>query len=178
MSGVEQLNRLDDDQARAALAQCCGSRRWVDGMLARRPFATRDALLESADQVWWSLDAADWLEAFRSHPRIGERKAEAGQTDRERRWSSGEQSGMSSAAEAVRDAIAEGNRRYEARFGYIYIVCASGRTADEMLRLLTRRLDNPAEAELRVAAGEQARITRLRLEKLLDSDSPPHPTTP
>jgi len=178
VSDVDRLNALGEDEARAALAQCCGSRAWVAEMLARRPFPSRDALLRDADQVWWSLPTEDWLEAFRSHPRIGERKAEAGQTERERRWSAGEQAGMTAAPDATRVAIADGNREYERRFGYIYIVCASGRSADEMLRLLRERLENPPETEIRVAAGEQARITRLRLEKLLDTDPPPPATTP
>ena len=177
MNGAEPLNRLGEDEARAALAQCCGSGRWVSEMLARRPFAGREALLRTSDRVWWSLDERDWLEAFRSHPRIGEKKAEAGQTERERRWSAGEQAGMGTAAEQTRAAIADGNRQYEERFGYIYIVCASGRSADEMLQLLRERLGNCPETEIRVAAAEQARITRLRLEKLLDTDSPRHPIT-
>lgn len=175
---IERLNALDEEAAREALAQCCGSREWVARMLARRPFTSREALLDAAGQVWWSLEERDWLEAFRSHPRIGEQKAEAGQTERERRWSAGEQSGMGSAADVTRAAIAEGNQRYEQRFGFIYIVCASGRSADEMLGLLRERLEHDPETEIRVAAGEQARITRLRLEKLLATDSPRPPTPP
>jgi OHCU decarboxylase len=117
--------------------------------------------------VWRALDEADWREAFRAHPRIGENKADAGQTDREKAWSTGEQAGMLTAAAQTQQALAEGNRRYEERFGYIYIVCATGRTAEEMLNLLTERLSNDPAAEILVAAEEQRKITRLRLEKLL-----------
>lgn len=176
MSGLDRLNALPAPEAVAALLQCCGSREWARRMEARRPFGDREALLRAADEVWWARGEDDWLEAFRSHPRIGETKAAAGQTDRERAWSAGEQSGMASAGEATRAALAAGNREYEARFGYIYIVCATGRGPDEMLALLRQRLDSTPQDELRTAAAEQARITRLRLEKLLDS--PEHRTLP
>jgi 2-oxo-4-hydroxy-4-carboxy-5-ureidoimidazoline decarboxylase len=169
VSGLDRLNALGAEAARAALAQCCGAAEWTRRMVASRPFPSREALLEHADAVWWELGPSDWLEAFRSHPRIGERKAEALQTERERGWSAGEQAGVAAAEQATRQALVEGNREYEARFGYIYIVCATGRTAQEMLALLRQRLANPPEAEIRVAAAEQARITRLRLEKLLDA---------
>jgi len=144
MSGLHRLNALPAEDAERELLTCCGSRAWARRM-------------------------ADWREAFRSHPRIGERKAGAGQTGRERAWSAGEQAGMAAAADATRDALAEGNRAYEARFGYIYIVCATGRSADEMLALLRARLANDDATEIRVAAEEQRKITRIRLEKLLAS---------
>ncbi|HEX2190424.1 MAG TPA: 2-oxo-4-hydroxy-4-carboxy-5-ureidoimidazoline decarboxylase, partial [Longimicrobiaceae bacterium] len=131
------------------------------------PFRDPAALLERADAVWRELGEADWREAFRAHPRIGETRAEAGQTGRERAWSAGEQAGMRSAAEAVQQALAAGNRAYEERFGFIYVVCATGKTAEEMLALLERRLANDPRTELRAAAEEQRKITRLRLEKLL-----------
>jgi OHCU decarboxylase len=169
VSGLARLNGLSEKQAEAALLTCCGSREWARRMAAMRPFRTELILFDAAHEVWWSLDREAWLEAFRSHPRIGERKAEAGQTAREQAWSRGEQSGMDAAAEQTRQAIAELNRRYEKRFGYIYLVCASGRTADELLAMLEQRLQNSPEAEILVAAEEQAMITRLRLQKLLDS---------
>jgi len=172
VSGLERLNALGREEARAALAECCGSREWCRQMVAGRPYASREQLLQRAEETWWTLGGADWLEAFRSHPRIGERKAEAGQTERERRWSAGEQAAVASAPDATLQALAEGNREYEARFGYIYIVCATGRSAPEMLALLRSRLRNTPDEELRAAAAEQARITRLRLEKLLDAVPP------
>lgn len=171
MSGVHRLNALSAEDAERELLTCCGSRAWARQMAAARPFADADALLARADSIWRNLDEADWREAFRSHPRIGERKAEAGQTAREQAWSAGEQSGMARAADATRDALADGNRAYEARFGYIYIVCATGRTADEMLAFLRSRLENDAAAEIRVSAEEQRKITRIRLEKLLGEDT-------
>ena len=167
MSGVARLNALPADQAERELLTCCGARAWARRMAEARPFADEAALFETADAVWWGLTEADWLEAFRSHPKIGEKKAEAGQTGREKAWSAGEQSGMDAAADATRAALAEGNRAYAARFGHIYIVCATGKTADEMLSILRSRLDNDAATELRVAAEEQRKITRIRLEKLL-----------
>jgi 2-oxo-4-hydroxy-4-carboxy-5-ureidoimidazoline decarboxylase len=163
---VAALNALPPADARAALLRCCGSRRWADALLARRPFASTADLLAAADEVWAGLDRADWLEAFAAHPRIGDldglRKKFAATAD----WSAGEQAGVAGAGEAVLRELAEGNRRYEERFGHIFIVCATGKTAAEMLRLLRERLPNAPAAELAVAAAEQAKITRLRLEKL------------
>ncbi len=171
MNGLARLNALPADDAERELLTCCGSRAWAWQMADARPFPDADALLARADSAWWKLDEADWREAFRSHPRIGERTAQAGQTGREQAWSASEQAGMTAAADATRDALAEGNRAYEARFGHIYIVCATGRSADEMLALLQSRLENDADTELRVAAEEQRKITRIRLRKLLDADA-------
>lgn len=167
MSGLDRLNALPAEDAELELLTCCGSRAWARRMAAARPFRDTPELFETAAAIWWGLDEADWREAFRSHPRIGERKTEAGQTGREQAWSAGEQAGVTNAADATRDALAEGNRAYEARFGYIYIVCATGKTADEMLALLQSRLGNDPQSEIRVAAEEQRKITRIRLEKLL-----------
>jgi OHCU decarboxylase len=164
---LTRLNELPPAEAERELLTCCGSREWARRVAACRPYADAADLMEHADGVWRALDEADWREAFRAHPRIGETKADAGQTDREKAWSSGEQAGMLSAAEQTQRALAEGNRRYEERFGYIYIVCATGRTAEEMLDLLTERLSNDPAAEILVAAEEQRKITRIRLEKLL-----------
>lgn len=169
MSGLDRLNALPAEDAERELLTCCGSRAWARRMAESRPFADADALMRRADATWWSLDEADWREAFRAHPRIGSKKAEAGQTDREQAWSAGEQAGMRTAADATREALVEGNEAYEARFGYIYIVCATGRTADEMLALLQARLRNEPETEIRAAAEEQRKITRIRLDKLLAS---------
>lgn len=170
MTALDRLNALPSEEAVRELLTCCGSREWARRVAAARPFADEPSLLERADQVWWGLEERDWLEAFRAHPRIGEKKAQAGQTSREQAWSAGEQAGMSGAAEATHRALAEGNRAYDERFGFIYIVCATGKSADEMLALLRQRLANAPAAELRVAAGEQSKITRIRLEKLLAGD--------
>lgn len=122
--------------------------------------------METADRVWWELGPEDWLEAFRGHPKIGERASADGALET-RRWSSAEQSGTRGARADVLEALANANRTYEARFGYIFIVCAAGKSAEEMLALLDQRLQNDPGAEIRVAAEEQCKITRLRLEKLL-----------
>lgn len=166
-SGLERLNALERGEALSELLTCCGSRRWAARMAASRPFGDLDQLLACADEIWWALEPEDWREAFHSHPRIGERKTAAGQTPREAGWSRGEQSGVDAAAAETRRALAEGNAEYEARFGHIYIVCAAGRRADDLLALLHQRLGNDAATEIRIAAEEQRKITRLRLEKLL-----------
>jgi len=157
------LNALSEERARGALGRCCGARHWVDGMLAARPFASDAELLAAAERVWWGLGRADWLEAFAAHPRIGAR-AEA-MTD----WARREQAGANGAAEATLAALAQGNRTYEKRFGHLFLICATGRTADEMLGALRARLTNDPATELRVAAEEQAKITRLRLDRLVVS---------
>ena len=136
-------------------------------MLERRPFGDAETLLRAAEEVWWSLGPDDWREAFAHHPRIGERDAAVAQGGRARAWSAGEQRGVADAGAEVRAAIAEGNREYERRFGHIYLVSAAGKSAEELLALLRARLSNDADTELRVAAAEQAKITRLRLLRLL-----------
>ncbi len=161
------LNAASVDGAAGAFSRCCGSRRWVAEMVAGRPYASRTHLHGHARHVWWHLGDGDWREAFTHHPRIG------ADPDRLRErfgataaWSAGEQSGMNAADEATIQALAAGNRAYEARFGHIFIVCASGLSAAEMLARLEARLPDDPAVELRVAAGEQAKITSLRLDKL------------
>jgi 2-oxo-4-hydroxy-4-carboxy-5-ureidoimidazoline decarboxylase len=158
------LNALSAEQARAAFARCCGSTRWTDGMLARRPFSTAAALFSAADAVWAGLDRADYLQAFSHHPaigaRAGDRQTAAGS------FSAQEQAQVAQAGATTLQALAALNRDYQQRFGFVFLVCATGKSADQMLALLRARIDNPPEIELRIAAGEQAKITRLRLEKL------------
>ena len=164
---VAELDVLPPDRASQLLGDCCGSSRWVSAMVARRPFGSLERVLSAADEVWRSLTPDDWREAFAHHPRIGEQRSAARQSERGAAWAAGEQSGVGGAAEDTRAALATANRDYERRFGYIYIVCATGRTAEEMLTDATTRLRNAPDAELGVAAEEQRKITRLRLEKLL-----------
>ena len=164
---LEELNALPPDAAEARLLTCCHAVRWAREMAARRPFADRDALLRAADDAWSALAPAEWEEAFAAHPRIGERAPAPVQTEREAAWSRQEQSAAALASADVSAALADGNREYEARFGRTYIVCATGKSAEEMLAILRARLGNDADTELRAAAAEQARITRIRLEKLL-----------
>jgi OHCU decarboxylase len=164
---LDQLNLLSPKQAEAELLKCCGSTRWASAMTDARPFANVDGLLAKAESIWWSLNQKDWLEAFRAHPKIGEQKAAATQSEQARNWSSQEQSGTASAGAETKAALAKGNQEYEKRFGFIFIVCASGKSSEEMLAILNSRLQNDPRAELQVAAEEQRIITRLRLEKLL-----------
>jgi len=155
---VRRLSDLPADEAAAALRAVCASSRWVERMLSQRPFKSADEVFESATRIWNDLAREDWLEAFAAHPRIG---AHAEGT------AAAEQAGMSQAGDELKAAMAQANREYEARFGWIYLVCATGRTAEEMLNFARRRMSNPPDEELKVAAAEQDRITRLRLEKLL-----------
>jgi 2-oxo-4-hydroxy-4-carboxy-5-ureidoimidazoline decarboxylase len=163
---LDVLNAWTDADASAALLRCCGARRWAEQMMARRPFASAAELFGAAEKIWQELTPGDWLEAFAAHPKIGDQAARRAKFAGTAAWSAAEQAGVEGAPEAVLQALIEGNHQYEARFGYIFIVCASGKTAGEMLALLEQRLNNSNEAELLIAAGEQAKITRLRLEKL------------
>jgi allantoicase len=163
---LERFRTLLREEAEAELLACCGSRAWAAQMADRRPFATLDEVLEAADSIWRSLGEGEWLEAFKAHPRIGEKKAEAAQDARAKAWSEKEQSGVAAASEETLAALAEGNRAYDAKFGHIFLICATGKSADEMLASLRARLGNDPAEEKRIAAEEQRKITSLRLEKL------------
>ena len=126
-----------------------------------------DDMIADADRIWWSLEPQDWLEAFHSHPKIGEKKAAAATAVEAQQWSEVEQSGIRNSAQQTLDDLAKLNRAYEEKFGYIFIVCASGKSSEEMLAILRERLENNADEELCIAAAEQAKITQLRLRKLL-----------
>jgi allantoicase len=160
VTSIDWLNALPQGDAEAALLACCGSKVWARRMAAGRPFRDRADLLKMSDGIWWSLAPEDWLESFKAHPRIGEKGG---------RWSEQEQAGARGARADVLAELAETNRRYEARFGHIFIVCATGKSAGEMLALLQERFANDPATELRAAADEQRKITHLRLEKLLPS---------
>jgi OHCU decarboxylase len=173
---LADLNALDDRDAARALLRCCGSSRWAQRMAAARPFASAGAIAASADAVWWALGRADWLEAFAAHPPIGaggaggpDRTGDPG-APRPASWSDEEQAGAAALAVQTRRRLAEANRQYQARFGYIFIVCAMGKTGDEMLALLEARLSHDPDEELRISAEEQRKITQLRLNKLLEKD--------
>ena len=161
------LNELSVPDAREALERCCGARAWVQRMIAARPFADRAALHAAADDIGTTLERADWLEAFAHHPRIGE-SALREKFKTTATWAGAEQAGAAGAAEAVIAELAAGNRAYEERFGYVFIVCATGKLADEMLAILESRMPNDSRTELDAAAAEQMKITHLRLDKLLE----------
>lgn len=161
------LNTASEEAARDAFLACCASDAWAEAMCRRRPFASATALLQTAADEWWLLDEEAWLQAFAAHPRIGERPEGE---DRHTTWARVEQSGADDADEAVRAALAERNAEYEARFGHVYLVFASGKTASEMLDLCEGRLGNDPDEEFLLAAGEQAKITDLRLRRLIGID--------
>ena len=163
---MEAINAWTLDEARDEFQRCCGSRRWSEAMAQARPFETVAALIETAEQIWWRLARSDWLEAFAAHPRIGDQDALTNRFGTTAAWASREQAGASGGPEEVLEKLTRGNRQYEDRFGYIFVVCATGKTALEMLGLLTHRLDNDADAEITVAAGEQMKITKIRLERI------------
>ena len=158
-------NALPATAAAETVLPCNGSRTWAHALAARRPFPAPEPLFAAADDIWRTLDLPDWLEAFDSHPRLGEAHAAAA-TAQSLHWSAGEQNALSAEA-ATRRALGEGNRLYETRFGRIFLLCATGKTAAEVLALLERRLGNDPQTELREAAEQQRRITQLRLRKWL-----------
>jgi OHCU decarboxylase len=163
---LARWNHAARDAAEAQILPCCGSKRWAREVAARRPFRHEAALMAASDEMWCNLNEADWIEAFNSHPRIGESKKQSGARTSDA-WSRQEQEKVTEAGDAVRIALAEGNRTYEEKFGRIFIVCASGKSASEILEVLQRRLGNDAATELHEAAEQQRQITELRLKKWL-----------
>jgi len=161
-------NRADEKEAVEAMISCCGARRWAEAMASLRPMESIATLSEAADRVWSTMQESDWLEAFACHPRIGERQATHA-TGQSARWSRQEQAGSARAAEKVLTELAELNALYEGRFGFTYVVCATGKTADEMLGILRRRVNSNRESELREAAEQQRQIMQIRLGKWLAS---------
>jgi 2-oxo-4-hydroxy-4-carboxy-5-ureidoimidazoline decarboxylase len=167
---MEPPSRIDDaspEEARALLQACCGSTRWLERMLALRPFEAVDILLSTARREWFALTPEDWKEAFTHHPKIGDREALRARFPATHQMSEREQAGVSMAPDQVMERLAHANAAYERRFGYIFIVCATGKSAEEVLDLLTARLKNDPVVEVRIAAGEQAKITELRLQQLV-----------
>jgi 2-oxo-4-hydroxy-4-carboxy-5-ureidoimidazoline decarboxylase len=167
MDALKRLDTLAPEQALAAFLRCCGARRWAQAMASGRPYGDEAALSASAARAFETLERADWLEAFSQHPRIGERSQLATRFRSTAGWSAAEQGSLRGAGEDELDALLRANREYEARFGHIFIVCATGKTAAEMLALLHERLRNPPARELEIAAAEQRKITAIRLAKLL-----------
>jgi allantoicase len=171
-AGMRYLRAMPDPELEAALKSCCGSNGWVAAMRderAKNPasFASLEALKLRAAALWNALGRADWDDAFRAHPRIGEKKAEATQSATARAWSAKEQASVDTASQATRDELQKTNLAYEEKFARIYIVCATGKSPEEMLAIAKERMENDPDTELRRAAEEQRRITDLRLEKLV-----------
>lgn len=168
MTGLERFNALSLVQACRELRRCCAAERWVKQVANDRPYGTIEELREAADAAWRELDKNDWREAIEHHPRIGERT---------RGWSRQEQAGVATASKKTHSRLRVGQRAYEEKFGYIFLICAAGKSGDEMATDLERRLDNKPETELAVAAEELRKITILRLEKLLIEEPDHYPRT-
>jgi 2-oxo-4-hydroxy-4-carboxy-5-ureidoimidazoline decarboxylase len=177
MPSVDEFNQLPDEAARAALGPCCSSGRWVKAVVAGRPYPDVGALLDASDASVAGLGEPDLAEALAGHPRIGDRRVmssgevgtggePAGQ-EGPAGWSSQEQAGVARADDALRRALAEGNEEYERRFGHIYLACATGKDAAELLAFLRGRLGNDPAAEWRVVAAELAKINQIRLRRLV-----------
>jgi allantoicase len=168
-ASLERLNRLSKQKAAKALLDCCGSTNWAQQMAKERPFPSPSALFQAADKIWPDLPRKDWLQAFRHHPAVGAKKAKSKQSATASRWSAKEQSSTENAAPQVLSALAEENKAYAKKYGYVFLICATGKTSEDILKALRQRSSNNPEIELSIASEEQRKITRLRLEKLLES---------
>jgi 2-oxo-4-hydroxy-4-carboxy-5-ureidoimidazoline decarboxylase len=164
---LARWNSMDAQEAEAEILPCCGSRAWARDMVSRRVLRDERAVLAASDEAWQNLEKSDWIEAFRSHPRIGEQSAQQSPDARSAAWSAQEQRDAATADARVRAALQEGNREYERRFGRIFIVCASGKTGSEILQILQQRLQNDDETELRASAEQQRQIIQIRLRRWL-----------
>jgi 2-oxo-4-hydroxy-4-carboxy-5-ureidoimidazoline decarboxylase len=168
---LARWNFLPVAAAANEILPCCGSRAWADRMVTLRPLSDEATLLSKSDEIWRGLAEKDWLEAFRSHPRVGESRAPKAASLQSVEWSGQEQRNVSDAADSAKMALAEGNREYERKFNRIFIVSASGKSSEEILKILQRRLNNDEPTELREAAEQQRQITQLRLRKWLKVQS-------
>jgi 2-oxo-4-hydroxy-4-carboxy-5-ureidoimidazoline decarboxylase len=165
---LHEFNILSKEQLIAELTKCCGSSSWINRILQFVPADDMIELLEDAEEQWWKCNEEDWKEAFGHHPKIGDVELLTKKFASTAQWAFGEQSSVNVASKETIEALAEGNRLYEEKFGYIFIVCATGKSAEEMLALLQTRLENKPEEEIKIAADEQNKITKLRIEKLLE----------
>lgn len=165
---LEQFNSLDKDAVAAELTKCCGAARWVELMMNHFPFESKKEMLQLADKIWnQSCSEKDWLEAFTHHPKIGDTKSLENKFAATKHWAGNEQAGVNKADATIINELLKGNKNYEQEFGFIFIVCATGKSADEMLELLQQRMNNSYEDEIKIAAAEQAKITAIRINKLL-----------
>ena len=166
MSRLTDFNSYPSGQKKSELFKCCGSSKWSEQLASGFPFSSLEEIKRASDTIWFALEESDWKEAFQHHPKIGDVDSLKKKFASTAGWASGEQSGVQSATDQVLSDLKKGNDVYETRFGYIFIVCATGKSAAEMLELLTERLSNSPEEEIRIAMNEQNKITHLRLEKL------------
>lgn len=163
---VQSINELDEEVAYGVLFKCCGSETWARAMVQARPFAGDDDLAQRAAQAFEKMNHDDWMQAFRAHPRIGDMASLRKKYENTAEWAKAEQSGVRGTGDAVLRGLARGNTDYEKKYGHLFIVCATGKSAAEMLEILNKRLKNDAKTEFANAAEEQKKITLLRLEKL------------
>lgn len=163
---LDQLNGLGQEAAGELFRSCCTAERWIEAMVAARPFADEDSLLLTASEIWATMEEPDLLQAFEGHPKIGDVSSLRKKYQNTAALAAGEQASVQQASEDTLERLAQGNEVYEQRFGFIFIVCASGKSAAEMLALLEARVDNSRERELVNAAAEQEKITAIRLRKL------------
>lgn len=166
---LPELNQLPFSQLKEILATCCGSTKWASELANLFPFESRESLFEQAEIIWFALTESDWREAFSHHPKIGDINSLREKYASTAAWAEGEQAGVAMASKSVLEMLAEGNQFYEEKFGYIFIVCATGKSAEDMLNSLESRLLHAPEEEIQIATQEQNKITRIRLEKLLVS---------
>jgi allantoicase len=167
VTALDSFNRLSPAEARKSLLACCAAKKWVDQMLKQRPFPDLPYALDTADKTWAALEPKDWLEAFRHHPPIGEKRAQESQSAAASKWSAAEQSAAQRGAPEKLAALAAANAAYHAKFGHVFLICATGKTSGEIFDNLQQRMKNDPQTELSLAAEEHRKITRLRLEKLL-----------
>jgi 2-oxo-4-hydroxy-4-carboxy-5-ureidoimidazoline decarboxylase len=165
---LHELNTLTQPQLKQELLKCCGSSTWVKMMMTYFPVDTMEELLEEAEEIWYECSEDDWKEAFAHHPKIGDVESLTKKFVSTAQWASGEQSGVNTASKETIEALAKDNKKYEDKFGYIFIVCATGKSAAEMLAILQSRLPNTPDDEIKIAAEEQNKITKLRLQKLAE----------
>jgi len=167
MNKYQKLNELSREEATELFSKCCGAKKWVIEMTAARPFKTDEDIMLRTEQIWNSLDVSDWLEAFKHHPKIGDIKSLREKYSSTKQFAEKEQSGINKASPEIIEDLSRLNAEYEKKFGYIFIVCATGKSADEMLSMIKRRITNDPQTEIRIAMEEQNKITKIRLEKLL-----------
>ena len=164
---IDKVNSLSEKDLRVQLKSCCSSTKWAESLLQERPFASREDFLEKGESIWKALDHSDVMEAFDGHPKIGDTKQDEPQFKAGKSFSQKEQQGVAGASEELLETMRELNAQYEQRFGYIYIVFASGKSLTQMVSIIKERLENGADDELEVAKNEQFKITKNRMEKLL-----------
>lgn len=161
------LNNLNKGECRSELKKCCGSAKWVEAMISLMPFASKENLFQSSEKIWNSLSEHDWKEAFTHHPKIGDLGSLRAKFSATKELSANEQSAVNEASHETLEELARLNREYENKFGFIFIVCATGKSAGEMLQIIKERINNDPALELLNAKNEQSKITKIRLEKII-----------